>query len=717
MSKFCFYSAFILSLLTACNPTSEPIPFTEKYQLISVGYPNAQPYHDTAKVKVYGREIRDPFHKLETSSVLQSQWVKTQKSLTRNYFKNVPFREGIKKRLEELWDYEVYSSPQRKGGYYFFYKTNGKSKHSVLYRREGVDGLLELVLDPNEMNNTSYVAQSESVSNDGAYLAFQIRDKKDNTNQIVVLDIASGQMLRDTISGVKMSSIAWYNNGFFYSRFAVNDDGRNNKFHQVYYHRLGDLNSDDEFVFGDRYHPDWVFDLKVTEDERYLVLTATSGNSGNGLLVRDLTSDEPDFTYLVDNLKWNFEVIGNIGKELLVLTNYRSPMQRLAKVNPIRPEIASLQDIIPTKEDRLLDEVHLLGRKLVVKYLFRAATLLEIYDLDGQLQKEVELPKGGVVESITGTQSGSEAFFSCSSLIQPRSIYRLDLNDYTSEVYQAPDALWNPLDIQFEQVWFSSYDKRSIPMFIYHKKGIKLNGNNPAFLFCNGGFNDKLLPAFNPTDMHLITMILEQGGVCAIPYIRGGGEFGSNWHLAGTGKNKKNSFNDFLFAAQYLINKSYTSENKIAAYGEGHGGLVVGYAAIERPDMFGVVVPRRAILDLLKFKEYSPNDAWINEFGDPELRQNFDYLYAYSPVYRVESAQYPAVLMSTPLQDTEIAPFQSFKYATSLQVNQKGKAPILINIEDGEVDENSMPLIEKIETATDILSFIFYNLQQEALYE
>ena len=411
MSRFCIYIVLILIFFTACKKDNGPITFRDKYQQITIGYPNDNSYKDTAKITIHGRSIDDPFHKLETPSALQTQWVKTQQSLTRNYFKNLPFKEGIKNRLEELWDYEVYSAPQRKGRYYFFYKTNGKERYSILYRREGVDGPLELVLDPNELSEGSYISNSESISGDGAFLAYQIRQPGERTNQIVTLDIATGEMLPDTVKGVKASSIAWYNRGFFYCRFAVNDEGQNNKFHQVYYHSLGDSPEEDEFVYGDRYHPDWIFDLKVTEDESYLVLTSRGSIAGNGLLVRDLTAEEPDFVYLVDSLQWNFEVVGNKGKELLVLTNYRSPMQRLARVNPIRPELSSWKSVLPAQEDRLLDEVHVLGGKLVAKYLFRASTILEIYDFDGNLQKEVELPKGGVAEDITGTQSGTEAFF------------------------------------------------------------------------------------------------------------------------------------------------------------------------------------------------------------------------------------------------------------------------------------------------------------------
>lgn len=717
MSKYYLYFLLLSSLFLACQNQKQGEDFEEKYQNIRVGYPNDDPYRDTSAIRLYGRVIPDTFHRLETPSALQNKWIRNQQSLTQNYFKNLPFRDGIKKRLEELWDYETYSSPQRKGPYYFFYKKSSKENREVLYRRAGVAGNLELVLDPNGLSKEAYIPNSESISSDGTYLAYQVKEVGRATNQIIIKDIETGKVMPDTVKGVKSSDIAWFGRGFFYSRFAISNADGLDKFHQIFYHALGNKPEEDEFVYGDRYHANWVFDLAVTEDEKYLVLRSSGDVPGNGLLVRDLTAKEPDFVSLVDSLKWHFEIIGNDGADLLVLTNYKSPMQRLARINPSRPEVASWETVIDNKEDRLLDEAHLFGKKLILKYLYRASTVLEVYDLQGQLLQEIVLPKGAVVEQITGKQASEEAFFSCSSLIQPQSIYRLDLNSFESEVYQAPEALWDPLDLEFEQVWYSSYDKKSIPMFIYHKKGVKPDGNNMAFLFCNGGFNQKLLPKFNPTDLHLFTVILENGGVCAIPYIRGGGEFGHNWNQAGLKKNKKNSFNDFLFAAQYLINKGYTSTEKLAIHGKGHGGLVVGYSIIERPDMFQVALPKAGIFDLLKFAELSNAPSFINEFGDPKLRQNFDYLFAYSPVYRVESTIYPAILMSADINDPVFNPAHSYKFAASLQSNQLGSNPILMRIDTLADPQGGNSLAEKIDEAADILTFMFYNLQEEVLYE
>lgn len=717
MSKYYLQILLIFSIFVACKPEKQGKEFHEKYQNIRVNYPNDEAYRDTSSLNLYGKTIKDTFRTLETASSLQTRWIKNQQSLTQNYFNNVPFRDGIKKRLEALWDYEVYSSPQKKGGFYFFYKRNSQENLEVLYRREGVDGDLELVLDPNDLTNVGYIPNSEAISGDGTYLAYQIRKSGRNINQIVIKDIETGIVLPDTVKNVKASSIAWYGRGFFYSRFAISDGVEADKFHQVYYHALGNKPEEDQFVFGDRYHADWIFELAVTEDEKYLVLKAMGNGPGNALLVRDLTAQEPDFISLVDSLNWKFEIIGNEGVELLVLTNYRAPMQRVARINPSRPELTSWREVIAEKDEQLLDEVHLLGSKLVTKYLYRAATQLSVYDLNGQLLKEIDLPKGGVVEHITGSKSSNEAFFSCSSIIQPRSIYQLDLNSFASEVYQAPKAIWDPLDLEFEQVWYSSYDKHSIPMFIFHKKGIKLDGNNLAFLFCKGGFNEKLLPKFNPTDLHLFSIILENEGICGIPYIRGGGEFGHQWHQAGLKKGKVNGFNDFLFAAQYLINQGYTSTSNLAIYGEEHGGLVVGYSIIERPDMFGVAITRKGIFDLLKFPAFSNKPDWWYEFGDPTQNRNFDYLYAYSPVYRVERADYPAVFMSAFTNEPKINPVDSYKFAATLQSNQLGINPILIRLDTLSNHQAGQEVNKKIDEAADILTFLFYNLKKEALYE
>ena len=358
MSKYGLQFLSFLFLFVACKPEKQSIDFNEKYQNIRVVYPNDKAYRDTAKVSIYGQLIADSFQMLGTTSALQQQWLKKQQSLTDNYFEKLPFREGIEKRLEALWDHEVYSPPERKGAFYFFYKKHGKEVYHTLYRRRGVDGALELVLDPNQLPANRYRPGTEAISGNGNYLAYQVAQAGKNVNDILILDITTQEVLTDTIKGVKSSSVAWYGDGFFYSRFAVSGEGQVDKFHQVYYHTLGQSPDTDLFVFGDRYHPNWVFDIAVTEDEKFLVLISKGDVPGNGMLVRDLTAREPDFVSLVDSLRWNFELVGNDGDDLLMLTNYRSPMQRLVRVELSRPEIASWEDVLPVRDDRLLEEFH-----------------------------------------------------------------------------------------------------------------------------------------------------------------------------------------------------------------------------------------------------------------------------------------------------------------------------------------------------------------------
>lgn len=688
------------------------------FDSIQVHYPKT--YQDTTVVDTFfGKAISDPYRWLENdNSEATKRWVKTQNQTTFGYLDNIPYRDIIEKRLEELWNFERYSTPFKEGGKYYYFKNDGLQNQSILYSQSALDAPADIVLDPNKLSDDGTASLGNiSFSGDGSLLAYQVSEGGSDWRTIYVKNLSSGQILDDTIRWVKFSGIAWQGDGFFYSRYPEPEDGGalsgQNVFQQVYFHTVGTSQEEDELIFADRTNPRRGFGASTTDDERFLVLRVWESTSGNALYFRDLNADDGDFQYVVEGYDNDFNVVDNIGDNLLVLTNHNAPNQRLIAVNSTKPQKEFWEELIPESED-VLQSVELIGGRIIAKYIHNAASQIKIFSLTGNLENELELPETiGTVGSINGKKDSQEAFYSFSNYTMPTTIYELDLATLQSSVFQKPNILFDHNDYETKQVWFESYDKTSVPMFITHKKGMVLDGNRPTLLYGYGGFDISILPRFDIKT----TVLLENNGIYAVANIRGGGEFGKDWHQAGTKKQKQNVFNDFQAAAEYLIDQGYTSSEKLAIEGRSNGGLLVGACMTQRPDLYKVAFPGVGVLDMLRYHEFTIGRAWATDYGLSENESDFDYLIAYSPLHNIEKTTYPATLITTADHDDRVVPAHSFKFASELQKNHRGDNPVLIRIETSAGHGAGKPTSKRIEESADMMSFMLYNMKENVLYE
>ncbi|NBC09079.1 MAG: prolyl oligopeptidase family serine peptidase [Bacteroidetes bacterium] len=681
---------------------------------IPVSYPET--FQDTSVRDTYFNiAVADPYRWLEDDrSAPTARWVEQQQDVTAQYLAQLPGRAAIKQRLQEIWDYERYDTPRKAGGYYYYFKNDGLQPQPVLYRLDKLEGEPQPVLDPNTFSEdgTSSVG-NYAFSQDGSLLAFQRSDAGSDWKTIMIKDMEQERMLDDTIRWVKFSNIAWYRSGFFYSRYPKpkEDDALSgsNQFHQVYYHRVGTDQSEDELVFADHGHPQRNVYAWTTEDERFLVLSQSEGTSGNALYFRPLDEDGL-FTPIVESFDADFTLAGSDGKALYLLTNRGAPNQRLIRVDVRRPEERYWREVLPELENRL-QSVELVGNAIVAHYLQNAYSTLSLYSMDGNLQKRLVLPDMGTVLDVNGKQGEQEAFIAYTNFLMPTTIYRLDLEAESLLPYRSPQLNFDSEYYEVKQVAFESYDGTEVPMFIIHKKGVKLDGNSPALLYGYGGFNISVTPAFNRTRNMLFPLVLENGGICAVANIRGGGEFGERWHKAGTKHNKQNVFDDFQAAAEYLIAKKYTSTEKLAIYGRSNGGLLVGACMTQRPDLYAVAMPAVGVLDMLRYHKFTIGWAWASDYGRSDKREDFDYLYAYSPLHNISEDAYPATLITTADHDDRVVPAHSFKFAATLQQHQNGEDPVLIRIEERAGHGAGVPTAKRIEEGADLLAFMFYHTQ------
>lgn len=711
-----------LLLLLGCKQNKDAeknIPDEELFRQIKITYPDA--YADSSEVDNYhGVQVVDPYRWLEFNSPSTEHWIQQEQSVTRQYFEKIPFKDRIARRLAELWNYERYSSPQHRGDYYYQLYNTGLQNQDVLYRKKRMNDPLEKVLDPNGFSKDGTSAMGEfSFSKDNSLLAYQVSEGGSDWRTIYIHDLQTGKRLEDTIRWVKFSDISWHQDGFFYSRYARPDQSAllsaQNEFHQVYYHKVGTRQDFDELVFADRRNPKRNIYTTTSGDEQFLILSMVESTSGNALYFRDLSNDGLDFVPITESFDHDFEFVGNIGDRMLFRTNHNAPNQRLIAVSAANPGERFWEEVLPESND-VLAEAHLMGGKIVGVFMHNASHELRIFDLQGGMLRTIDLPMGSVSD-LQGSLDDAEAFFSFTSFTQPPSIYRLNLDKLTAELITAPQTAFKGEDYVTEQLWYESYDGTRVPMFVIHKKDIILDGTNPTLLYGYGGFDISILPRYNRTGRNLFPIILENGGVCAVANIRGGGEFGSSWHKAGTLKQKQNVFDDFQAAAEYLIANKYTSSDKLAIYGRSNGGLLVGACMTQRPDLYRVAIPAVGVLDMLRYHQFTIGWAWATDYGrsdDPEL---FDYLLSYSPVHHVSKEKYPATLITTADHDDRVVPAHSFKFAATLQANQQGDAPVLIRIDSSAGHGAGTPTSKRIEEAADVLSFIFYNMEERIIYQ
>jgi prolyl oligopeptidase len=677
-----------------------------------------KPYPESIRENVtdnyFGTDINDPYRWLENdtaSSVMK--WVDAQNDITFDYLSHIPYREQIRKRLTEIWNYPKYSSPFKEGEWYYFFKNDGLQNQSVLYRQKGLDATPEIFLDPNTLtaDGTASLA-SITFSKDHKLCAIGIAQSGSDWNEIVVMDVTTKQYLNDKIEWVKFSGATWQGNGFYYSRYDEPAKGKaysnQNEFMKIYFHKIGTPQQQDELIYEDKAHPLRYFNAAITEDERFMLIYVSEGTHGNEILIKDLNKDEKTFRTLFKGFENNYAVVDNIGDRILATTDKGSPKYRLIELDPTKPEEKNWKTIVAESDD-LLEGVSYWNGKLFLSYLKDASTRLFRANADGSGKEEIILPGIGTASLIGGKKEDTEAFYTFTSFTNPGEIYRYELTSGKSTLFRKTEVGFNTDQFETKQVFYSSKDGTKIPLFIIHKKGIKLDGNNPTLLYGYGGFNISLTPSFSISRIYF----LEQGGVYAIANLRGGGEYGEEWHKAGMLEKKQNVFDDFIAAAQYLIDEKYTSTEKLAINGGSNGGLLVGACMTQRPDLFKVAIPAVGVLDMLRYHKFTIGWGWAGEYGSSDLAKQFDFLIKYSPLHNVkEGVNYPATMIMTADHDDRVVPAHSFKFAAELQAKQKKAGnPILIRIDKKAGHGAGKPTTKLIDDATDFWSFVLWNLQ------
>ncbi|MBL7927234.1 MAG: S9 family peptidase [Bacteroidia bacterium] len=666
----------------------------------------------------FGTKVADPYRWLEYDTAANVKaWVDTQNRITFDYLAQIPYREKIKKRLSEVYNYARYSSPFRAGDYYFFSKNDGLQNQSVIYFQKGLEGKPEVFLDPNTMSSDGTSAVSLlGKSKDNKYMAYAINKAGSDWQEIYIMEIATKKLLADKLEWVKFSGAAWFGNGFYYSRYDKPEAGKElsnkNEFHKVYYHTLGQLQSDDKLIYENKKFPLRYFWGQTTEDEKFLMVYESEGTDGVAIHVKDLSKPGSTFDEVLKGFDHNASVINNVNNQLLIQTDAAAPNQRLVLVDPKNSAMDKWQEVLPEKPE-LLSSVTTAGGKIFAEYLKDVTTRVYQYDMDGKNQKQINLPDLGSANVFGGNADDAVVFYSFTSFMYPSTIYKYVIANNKSEVWQKSDVKFNAADYETKQVFFNSKDGTKVPMFIVHKKGIKLDGNNPTLLYGYGGFNASLSPTFSTSRL----VLLENGGIFCLANLRGGGEYGETWHEAGMLLKKQNVFDDFISAAQYLIDNKYTSSEKLAIQGGSNGGLLVGACMTQRPELFKVCFPAVGVMDMLRYHKFTIGWGWAVEYGSSDSLVHFKNLYSYSPLHNLKPAKYPATLVTTADHDDRVVPAHSFKFAATLQEMNKGDNPTLIRIDVKAGHGAGKPTSKVIEEQADIWSFMFKNMQITPIYK
>ena len=684
---------------------------------------NKLDYPETKKVdqvdQYFGVEVEDPYRWLEDDRSEETEnWVKAQNEVTFNYLANIPYREKVKNRLEELWNFETMQSPKKVGDAYFFFKNDGLQNQDVLYIKKNADADAEVLIDPNQFSDDGTVAMSSNIaiSENGKFLAYQISSGGSDWKEIHVLEIESKKKLDDEIKWVKFSGIAWYQDGFFYSRYPEPKEGDElsgkNKNHKVYYHKIGTPVEQDKVIFENNEEPLRSYTADVSSDEKYLFVYETESTNGNNLYVQNLNKKSDGFRKLTTGFNYDYRVLDQVGDNLIVLTNYQAPKYKLVRINVNSLDVGNWIDLIPEKS-YVLQSCVLAGDKIITSYMVDAKSKLEVYNQKGKYLYDIELPAIGSVSQVNGSLKSNELFYTFKSFTIAPTVYQYDLSENKNEVFFAPETDFDATQYETKQVFYESKDGIKIPMFIVHKKGLKLNGKNPTLLYAYGGFNVSNLPSFKVDRL----IWLENDGVFAMPNIRGGGEYGENWHKAGIRLNKQNVFDDFIVASEYLIKNEYTSPEKLTIRGGSNGGLLIGAVINQRPDLYAVAFPEVGVMDMLRFQNFTIGWAWVNEYGSSDDSIHFENLYNYSPIHNISSdMEYPAVMVVTGDHDDRVVPAHSFKYIATLQEKYNGNNPVVIRIQTNAGHGAGKSTAMRINEAADKWSFAFYNMSVDVKY-
>ena len=679
-------------------------------------------YPDTKKVDTvtdyFGTEVKDPYRWLEDDRSEQTEkWVEAQNKVTFNYLDKIPYRNKLKDRLTELWNYEKLSAPFKEGDKIYFYKNDGLQNQSVLYRKDSEDGEAKVFLDPNKFSDDGTTSLAGmSFSEDGKTLAYAISEGGSDWRKIIVMNTETMELVGDTIRDVKFSGLSWKaNDGFYYSSYDKPDGSElsaKTDQHKLYYHKLGTKQSEDQVIFGNSEEQKRRYvGGGVTEDNQYLIITARNSTSGGELYLMDLSKENPELVTILDNFETDSYVMENDGSKLYIVTNLDAPNRKVVTVDASNPTPENWEDFIPETENVLSPSTG--GGYFFAEYMVDAISKVYQYDYDGKLVREVELPGIGSAGGFGAKKEEKDLYYSFTNYVTPGTIYKYDIEEGTSEVYNKPKIDFNSDDYTSEQVFFTSKDGTKVPMIITYKKGTQLNGKNPTILYGYGGFNVSLTPGFSTAN----SVWLEQGGIYAVPNLRGGGEYGKEWHNAGTKMKKQNVFDDFIAAAEYLIDNNYTSSDYLAIRGGSNGGLLVGATMTQRPDLMAVALPAVGVMDMLRYHKFTAGAGWAYDYGtSDDSREMFEYLYGYSPVHNVkDGVEYPATMVTTADHDDRVVPAHSFKFAAELQDKHDGDEPVLIRIETKAGHGAGKPTSKIIQEYADLFGFTFYNMGFEDL--
>ncbi|MCF6350167.1 MAG: prolyl oligopeptidase family serine peptidase [Flavobacteriaceae bacterium] len=704
MKNFIYLIVILVFIMTSCKKETKSVKIT---------YPETK--KGTVIYEHFGTKVQDPYRWLEDDRSTDTEnWVVEQNKVTFDYLNKMPNRERIRKRLEEVWNYEKISAPKKRGDYTYFYKNDGLQNQYVLYRQKETEEP-EIFLNPNTFSKDGTTSLgSVSFTKDGHLLAYSISEGGSDWRKIIIMDVLSKKIKEDTLKDVKFSGISWYKNeGFYYSSY---DKPKGSELsaktdqHKVYYHKLGTKQIEDKIIYGaipsekHRY-----IGAKVSEDNTYLIISASTSTSGNKLFIKDLTNPKSKLITILDHTKSDSYIIDNKGSKLYIVTNLNAPNKKIITVDANNPTSENWKDFIVETKNVLSPSTG--SGYIFTEYMVDAISKINQYDYNGKLIREIKLPGIGSVTGFNGKPEDKDLYFSFTNYTTPSTIYKYEPNTGKSIVYIKPKIDFNPDNYESKQIFYTSKDGTKIPMLITHKKGLELNGKNPTILYGYGGFNISLTPSFSIAN----SVWLEKGGVYAVPNLRGGGEYGKSWHDAGTQLKKQNVFDDFIAAATYLMAKNYTSSDYLAIRGGSNGGLLVGAVMTQKPDLVKVALPAVGVLDMLRYHTFTAGAGWSYDYGTVEdNKEMFTYLKGYSPVHNVkENVKYPATLITTGDHDDRVVPAHSFKFAAVLQEKQTGTNPILIRIETNAGHGAGTPTSKTIDLYADIFAFTLFNMGVE----
>lgn len=673
-------------------------------------------YPKTNKIDIsdtyFETTIKDPYRWLEDDRSAETKaWVEAENLVTQNYLNQIPFRPAIKNRLETLWNYEKYTAPFKEGDYTYFYKNDGLQNQYVLYRQKD-KAKPEVFLDPNTFSKDATTSLSGiEFSKDGSIAAYQISEGGSDWRKVIIINTEDHKIIGDTLIDVKFSGLAWKGNeGFYYSSYDKPAEGSQlsglTQFHKLYFHATGGSQKEDRLVFGGEQTPRRYIGAGLTEDERFLIITAAESTTGNELYFQDLSKPGSPIVNVVNNFKGDHSIIDNQGSKLYIFTNLNAPNYKVVTVDSSNPSPENWKDLIPETDNVL--NVSTAGGKIFANYLKDATSLVVQYDMNGKLERTVTLPGIGSASGFSAKKTEKELYYTFTSYIYPPTIFKYIIANGQSIEYKKSGVKFDPSKFTSKQIFYTSKDGTKIPMIITHKKGIELNGQNPTLLYGYGGFSVSLTPVFSTSNI----ILLEQGGIFAVPNLRGGGEYGEKWHISGTKMNKQNVFDDFIAAAEYLVSNKYTSKDFLAVSGGSNGGLLVGAVMSQRPELFKVALPAVGVLDMLRYNKFTAGAGWAYDYGTAEdSKEMFEYLLKYSPYHALKpGVSYPATLITTADHDDRVVPAHSFKFAARLQEYHKGLSPALIRIETNAGHGAGKPTAKIIEEQADKWAFMLYNM-------